>query len=415
MAGTVSPKNPIKNILVKSKPPEAEQWWVKIADFGITKRAESAIGPATLRGQVGTEGFLAPELLGDIQPAKKNGVRNDQPADIWAIGEISFRMLTGVPAFPDRGSVSKWVKSQEAPQFDQFPTDIRDFLVGIMHYDPEQRLTADKAMSQAWMYAVEPPIPLTMSLQPASPAMFRQRDSAISTNDMSQASGAWTELSDSSSVATSEAHANTSAVRTQSTPNTALPYRVTPDISAELPASKPPKVPGVLSPLSNSSSAATPEDFSNPSTRRSRSTPNATMPHGMPATQAGRLFPHSPQVTETSWGSEASSLPAEFVQWENVFRQDLSDPVWQKDVFGQTLEEGKHMLRPDIPFIPHIPLSFISSGEQTKLQSLFRSMVGTGKCYLSGGRAVDFFAKSNLPSFDLGSIWWEFIFTRAIL
>lgn len=46
------------NILVKSKGPD---WWVKISDFGNSKRAEE--GLTALRTLNGTPGFLAPEML----------------------------------------------------------------------------------------------------------------------------------------------------------------------------------------------------------------------------------------------------------------------------------------------------------------------------------------------------------------
>ncbi|CEO60026.1 hypothetical protein PMG11_04669 [Penicillium brasilianum] len=46
-----------QNILIQSHPPS--QWWVKLADFGISKRIEEASGGSTLHG---TLGYIAPEL-----------------------------------------------------------------------------------------------------------------------------------------------------------------------------------------------------------------------------------------------------------------------------------------------------------------------------------------------------------------
>ncbi|KAF2233265.1 kinase-like protein [Viridothelium virens] len=54
------------NILIKSQPPEA--WWVKLTDFGISKRAGDRNAPSTVK-------------------------------DMWALGEIVFRMLTGEHTF----------------------------------------------------------------------------------------------------------------------------------------------------------------------------------------------------------------------------------------------------------------------------------------------------------------------------
>jgi serine/threonine protein kinase len=69
------------------------QWWVKIADFGISKRAvEGLTGLHTLTG---TQGFTAPEVLG-------YGPINDPPdilytnaVDIWSTGVIALLVLTG--------------------------------------------------------------------------------------------------------------------------------------------------------------------------------------------------------------------------------------------------------------------------------------------------------------------------------
>jgi len=53
------------NILLKSCPPN--DWWVKIADFGISKRIEDGLGVTnTLQG---TPGYIAPELYGFAENA----------------------------------------------------------------------------------------------------------------------------------------------------------------------------------------------------------------------------------------------------------------------------------------------------------------------------------------------------------
>lgn len=66
---------------------------VKITDFGLAKRYgesenEHSIGLTTTNATVGTSGFLAPESL---MPGKKA----DQRADLYAVGVMLYRMLTG--------------------------------------------------------------------------------------------------------------------------------------------------------------------------------------------------------------------------------------------------------------------------------------------------------------------------------
>ena len=71
----------ISNILAKSTPPE--HWWVKIGDFGLSKRAEEELAvSSTLKG---TLGFLAPELHGLLKLATNQvpGTRMLQTCGLW--------------------------------------------------------------------------------------------------------------------------------------------------------------------------------------------------------------------------------------------------------------------------------------------------------------------------------------------
>lgn len=53
------------NLLIKSGSRDGS-WWVKIADFGISKMAEQTRGQSST--VCGTIGFMAPELLGSLAP-----------------------------------------------------------------------------------------------------------------------------------------------------------------------------------------------------------------------------------------------------------------------------------------------------------------------------------------------------------
>jgi serine/threonine protein kinase len=97
----------LQNILIQSHPPD--EWWIKISDFGISKRIEEAPGASTtLRG---TSGYIAPELYGLIERG------NPFASDIWALGQIVFQLLTNEMAFEDLGALFKY-----ATQANQFPT-----------------------------------------------------------------------------------------------------------------------------------------------------------------------------------------------------------------------------------------------------------------------------------------------------
>lgn len=67
-----------------------------MADFGISKRAEEANGPSTRQG---TEEYMAPELRGLNAKTEGDHVIDFKAGDMWSIGEIGFRLLTGECTF----------------------------------------------------------------------------------------------------------------------------------------------------------------------------------------------------------------------------------------------------------------------------------------------------------------------------
>jgi serine/threonine protein kinase len=143
--------------LVKSEGPD---WWVKISDFGISKRAEE--GLTALRTFNGTPGFIAPEIL------VQEGLFDDDnfevseeytvAVDIWSLGEIAFRALTGEQPFPRpfsrslrpyiRGASPFPVKILQAHRVSE---EGCDFVKSLMTPMPKDRLTARDALSHIWI------------------------------------------------------------------------------------------------------------------------------------------------------------------------------------------------------------------------------------------------------------------------
>jgi serine/threonine protein kinase len=81
---------------LKSCPPN--DWWIKIADFGISRHIEDGLGVSnTLKD---TPGYIAPELYGFTEKGSPYEV------DIWAVGEIVFQMLTKQQTFKNHGLLS---------------------------------------------------------------------------------------------------------------------------------------------------------------------------------------------------------------------------------------------------------------------------------------------------------------------
>ncbi|KAL4964617.1 serine/threonine-protein kinase [Aspergillus stella-maris] len=136
----------LKNILIHSQPPD--HWRIKLADFGLSKRVEETLDIKT--SAKGTLGYMAPELLGFSDRGPSYAI------DIWAVGEITFQLLTKRPAFRLPGAFLKYrddrigfpLKLLAAANLSSAATD---FIMRLMAFEPERRDTAKDALEHAWL------------------------------------------------------------------------------------------------------------------------------------------------------------------------------------------------------------------------------------------------------------------------
>ena len=136
-------------------PPEV--WWVKIGDFGITKRVIDGTDAAP-GITMGTTGFMTPELLGFQASAS---LKDPYTPDLWALGEITFQLLTRESAFESMRSLAIYAQGSK-----DFPADALhnqrvsatgvDFISSLMIIDLRLRLTAKTAWEHDWL--IESPI-----------------------------------------------------------------------------------------------------------------------------------------------------------------------------------------------------------------------------------------------------------------
>ncbi|EPS43108.1 hypothetical protein H072_2887 [Dactylellina haptotyla CBS 200.50] len=137
------------NIMIKTGPPN---WWVKIGDFGLSKRIEETLGiSSTIKG---TPAFMAPEVLDAASQNKK--LLDAKPVDMWSLGEIIFRVLAGRPVFDTGRAI--WDYADEKKEL---PLDILEskrctpeaihIFTGLMARKPSDRLTAENCYSHRWL------------------------------------------------------------------------------------------------------------------------------------------------------------------------------------------------------------------------------------------------------------------------
>jgi serine/threonine protein kinase, bacterial len=132
---------------------------LKITDFGIAALAEEVFEQAaqgggdltrstsgTIRGALP---YMAPEMM-----FRSDALRPDKPADIWSLGAMMFKLLTGQVPFGVYLEAAVNVKNQQRKEWPDFMTrksqykkvaiDIKDVVDKCLDYDPENRPTADE-------------------------------------------------------------------------------------------------------------------------------------------------------------------------------------------------------------------------------------------------------------------------------
>jgi serine/threonine protein kinase len=142
--------------LVESNSPE---WLVKIADFGISKRARE--GDTELRSCVGTPGYAAPEVQGYFS---SNSLLQPYTVsiDIWAVGVITFALLMKRLPFPSTSDFADYVSGTRPLDFVsvagvRLSHHCQEFISGLLRANPAIRPTASSAVLHEWITEGTPP------------------------------------------------------------------------------------------------------------------------------------------------------------------------------------------------------------------------------------------------------------------
>ena len=117
-------------------------WWVKLGDFGITKRIDNE--QTALRTRIGTARYLAPEIEDDEFPDSVY----TEAVDMWSLGCVIYTILAQTPPFMTTSSKKK--PFPEAALKACASADATDFVRILLAKEPAERPTAGDARSYPW-------------------------------------------------------------------------------------------------------------------------------------------------------------------------------------------------------------------------------------------------------------------------
>lgn len=140
-----------QNIFVVKDNPDI---WVKIGDFGITKRVPQ--DGTSLRTETGTSGYVAPEVLGyhDQESSKYTNA-----VDLWSLGCICHRLLTMQLPFETPATMIRYCSGVTKLPIETLRRDNDEavaFVKRLLMVDPSERYTAERALQSIWFNKLRP-------------------------------------------------------------------------------------------------------------------------------------------------------------------------------------------------------------------------------------------------------------------
>ena len=131
-----------ENILMESK--ENNNLNLKITDFGFAKCYDPAEGGLT--ETLGSPLYMAPEII------KK--IAYDSKVDIWAIGVLTYIMLSGKPPFKGRTKDQVFIEittkniNYSGGEWKNISKDAKNIIRKMLIRDPKQRLDAESLLQE---------------------------------------------------------------------------------------------------------------------------------------------------------------------------------------------------------------------------------------------------------------------------
>jgi len=135
-----------ENLLFRTR---AEDSDLLIADFGLSKIIDSEKFHV-LTTTCGTLSYMAPEIY--------NRVGHGKPVDLWAIGVITYFLLSGYIPFERENLHEETLAIQKADYkfeplefWEGISDNAKDFINKLLTIDPNARLTARNALAHPWL------------------------------------------------------------------------------------------------------------------------------------------------------------------------------------------------------------------------------------------------------------------------
>jgi ankyrin repeat protein len=129
--------------------------WVKIGDFGVSKRIQG--DKSVLITRVGTHEFAAPEILGILDNAPESSEYTNA-VDIWSFGCVLYYLLTKCLPFPLSKMGLLWKYCTQPTLFPEDGLKARNvsdagilFIKDLMIPQPSKRKTASAALAAPWI------------------------------------------------------------------------------------------------------------------------------------------------------------------------------------------------------------------------------------------------------------------------
>lgn len=178
------------------------QWWVKIGDFGVSKRFNEDAANHT---QVGTPRFMAPEVQHIYPPGlspsqiETRGLHSVYGVDIWSLGVMICYMLSYSHPFPTFSTLHSYVQTSSLPS--KIPSlaispKALTFLKALLAADAMMRPSAKEALENAWLQNLA-------SLDLALETTIAGSNLGTAISGSSEASNSWNIPSQSSEVSKS--------------------------------------------------------------------------------------------------------------------------------------------------------------------------------------------------------------------